>query len=166
MSLVLIDRLRFADLLNTFAPQDRKTVIHVLDHRALRLVRFSGEFFNGVRTPTNFDGDLTAIAAYNNGREAKIAELKAEGATKEHIDETVRGPAEIPAPELGAGMWFTIGGDTKYLLTHEDGVWLSWVHDKVLYVSPIARADVKEFSGSVSLKAAVLPTKVFCLIGE
>lgn len=166
MSLVLVDKIKFAALVDTFVPNNQKVVVNVLDHYALRLVRYTGEFFNGVRTPTNLQGDYDAIADFNKKRKAKADEMKSSGKTDEQIDDELLAPAEIPSPALGMGEWFTIAGETKYLMTHQDGVWLSWTHNKTLYLSPIARDEVKAFGEGVALKVVLVPTKTFCVVGE
>lgn len=166
MSLVMTGRAKFAKLLDEFKSKEEKHCVYALDHSALRLIRFTGEFFNGVRSPTHFEEDLEALQTYNEQREALIEKMKADGKSEDEINETVKGAATVPEPEPGQGMWFTIQGHTKYLMTHEDSVWLAWKHSKVLYLTPIERDEVKEFAQSVQVNAVVVNTKTFSLIGE
>ncbi len=157
MSLVVTGHKKLVEILATV----EKPIVQVLDNHALRLVRFSSEFFNGVRTSTNYENDLKALDNYNVKRQKIIEEWTAEGKTQDEINEEIGGPATVPNPETYQGMYFTIQGVTKYLVTHESGIWLAYSTGKILYLAPILSADVKD---SMFDSAILVPSKTFCLM--
>lgn len=144
MPMVMLSKEKFVE----YAKLEGVKVVYVLDTPALRLVRMGKETIDGVRTPTNFVNDRSAV----------------EKATSE--DAEIGG---VPKPAAGTGMYWTINGDTKYLLTAEGGVWLAMKTPNMVVLAPVASADdAKAALESMKSKADVkpplaLPVKTFCI---
>jgi hypothetical protein len=142
MPFAMLSREKFAAL----ARVEGVKKVWVLDTPALRLIRMGTETIDGVRTPTQFNNDRSAV----------------EKATAEDAD--IGG---VPKPEPGTGMYWTIGGNTKYLITHETGIWALMQLDAVVVVVPLkGTPDAKELMETIGKDVQVppiaLPVKTFC----
>lgn len=144
MPMVMVSKEKFIE----FAKLEGAKHVYVLDSSALRLVRMGKETIDGVRTPTNFVNDRTAV----------------EKATAE--DAEIGG---VPKPAAGTGMYWTINGDTKYLLTAEGGVWLAMKAPNMVVLAPLANADEAKAAleamkpGKDGKPPLGLPVKTFCI---
>lgn len=144
MPMVMLSKEKFVE----YAKLESVKVVYVLDTACLRLVRMGTETIDGVRTPTQFLNDRTAV----------------EKATAE--DAEIGG---VPKPAAGTGMYWTLNGNTKYLLTAEGGVWLAMKVPNMVVLAPIASAEeVKAALEAMKPKAEAkpplaLPVKTFCI---